>query len=149
MLTLMWNFYNEAIVYDPLGEIEKVEQASEDGSAKTLPSFKSAWGREISDKNLFSPARGSYVPPPPLPVAVPKAEDPKQRPVFGLRGIIRNQFGEYVALIEKDNARPVPLRKGDRLEDVLVVNLDERTATLLWNGEEIRLNLSKIRKLKR
>lgn len=149
MLILMWNFYTAALVYDPLGEVERLEEATGAKVANAAVFAGPAWGREIQEKDLFVETRGRYVPPPPPPPSVSAIEAPRPiRPSLALRGIIVNQMGEHVALIEKNGAKPVPLRAGDTLDDVHVVDIDDRTATLKWNEEDIVLSLVKIRTLK-
>jgi len=136
-------------MYNPLEE-GKTARMTEDAE-RVAPSFEPAWGKVITDRNLFSPLRG--VPPPPPPAAfAPKAEEatPKpERPLLILRGIVLNQFGEHVALIEKKGARPMPLRKGDHLDDVLVLEVREKSVELLWNEEKINLSIEKVKTLRR
>lgn len=152
MLILLSNFYQEAVVYNPLDEVETKEKALKEGEKKALQAYELSWGKEIHEKNIFSSKRSA---PEPLPLVVsPKNANtlsiaPTERPILNLRGIIRNEHGEYVALIEKGTEKAIPLRKGDRIGDVLVVEIKERTVDLKWNEENIRLSMEKVKTIKR
>lgn len=152
MVILLRNFYLEVVVYDPLKEIESAEKATKEGEKMAGAVFEEVWGDEIHEKNLFSPMRG-HLPEPSQVLMVPKGVEadikPPERPILSLKGIIRNQFGEYIAIIEKGNAKAMPLRKGDMLDDVLVVEIKEKVVELMWNNENIRLSMEKVKTLKR
>jgi|Deesub1362A_J573_1020465.scaffolds.fasta_scaffold00077_84 hypothetical protein len=147
MVSLLWNFYQEVIVYNPIADIEKTERVLENRIG-TVAAFKPAWGKEIIEKNLFSPLRGHEPPAEPVePVEAVEIPPPK-RPELKLDGIILNQFGEYIAYIKKNHEKTVPLRKGDKFGDILVVDIKEREVELLWNGEKIILEMKTTRTLR-
>ena len=67
---------------------------------------------------------------------------------MNLKGIILDQFGEYIAYIEKDKAKAVAARKGDRFDDVEVVDVQQKSVELKWNEENILLSLDRIKTIK-
>jgi hypothetical protein len=140
-LYTLWNFYSEALSYDPLSAVSvkqpKIKKADEIASA-----YNPAWSGEIMDKNLFSPGR-TYSVPKPVPASVSVA--PMRRPELALRGIVLNTFGEYVGFIEIDNAKAVPMRKGDKIQDIEVSDISARKVVLQWNNETINLSIEKIK----
>ncbi|MBI4684021.1 MAG: hypothetical protein HY755_02355 [Nitrospirae bacterium] len=135
-------------MYNPLNGIEADKRNSMGEQKQKLSALETGWSKDIIDKNLFSPLRG-YVPPPPKPKIVKPVEPPPRRPELSLRGIVQDQFGEYVAYVEKDRDLPVPLKKGDRLEDVEVVSIDQKNVELKWREETIALTLNKIKTITR
>lgn len=144
MLSLLWSFYREAMLYDPLKGIEQTASRKEERS-QAHGETRYAWGKEIVEKNLFSPLRGKLplVPPAPKPeVEIPVIEIPDLK----LNGIIVNQFGEYVVYIQKDREMLPPLRKGDIFGDLSVLDVREKSVDLLWDGQEVRLTMEKMRK---
>lgn len=147
MLSLLWNFYVEVVAYDPFEGIEETGRDGDDlgGSSGAL---KYAWGREIEDKNLFSKSRKAETPAPQPVVEAEPEPPPKERPRLRLNGIIRDQFGEHVAYIQRGNSVLPPLRKGDRVDDLLVVDVKDRDVVLSWEGEEIKLSMAKVKTLK-
>jgi type II secretory pathway component PulC len=144
-LYTVWNFYAEALSYDPLSAVS-VKQPKVIGPEQIVSAYRTAWSREIQDKNLFSPARTYFVPKP-VPVSVPVP--PPRRPELALRGIVLNTFGEYVGFIEIDKAKAVPMRKGDKIADIEVIDISERKVVLQWNNEKIDLSIEKIKTLSR
>lgn len=147
VLVLSIDMYKEAIIYNPLKSIEISGREAANNGKKALPVFEAAWGREIVDNNLFSSTR-SPVQPKPQPQGK-AAEPPPKRPDMNLKGIILDQFGEYVAYIEKDKVKAVPVRKGDRFDDVDVVDVQQKSVELRWNEENILLSLDRIKTIKR
>lgn len=146
VLFLSIDMYKEAITYNPLKSIEISGREAANNGKKALPVFEVAWGREITDNNLFSSTR-SPVQLKPQPQG--KAAEPPKKPEMSLKGIILDQFGEYVAYIEKDRVKAVPVRKGDRFDDVEVVDVQQKDVELKWNEEKILLSLDRIRTIKR
>ena len=144
-LYTVWNFYAEALRYDPMSAVA-VKQPIVKKSDEIVSSYSPAWSMEIQAKNLFSPAR-TYSVPKPVPVSAPIA--PPKRPELALRGIVLNAFGEYVGFIEIDNAKAVPMRKGDKIQDIEVNNISERKVVLQWNNETINLSIEKIKTINR
>jgi hypothetical protein len=140
-LYTIWNFYAEALSYDPLSAVS-VKQPKIKKSDEIVSAYHPAWSREILDKNLFSPGR-TYSEPKPVPVSVPIA--PPRRPELALRGIVLNTFGEYVGFIEIDNAKAVPMRKGDKVQDIEVSDISARKVVLQWSNETINLSIEKIK----
>lgn len=146
VLVLSVDMYKEAIIYNPLKDIEISGREAANNGKKALPVFEAAWGKEIADNNLFSSTRSPVQPKPQLQG---KAAEPPKRPEMNLKGIILDQFGEYVAYIEKDKVKAVPVRKGDRFDDVEVVDVQQKSVELKWNEEKILLSLDRIRTIKR
>ncbi|MEK6651993.1 MAG: hypothetical protein AABY50_03585 [Nitrospirota bacterium] len=146
VLVLSIDMYKEAIIYNPLKSIEISGREAANNGKKALPVFEAAWGREIVENNLFSSTR-SPVQPKPQPQG--KAAEPPKRPDMNLKGIILDQFGEYIAYIEKDKAKAVAARKGDRFDDVEVVDVQQKSVELRWNEENIVLSLDRIKTIKR
>lgn len=144
-LYTIWNFYSEAIRYNPLSAVS-VKQQREKAPEGIISRYSPAWTKEILDKNLFSPGR-RYSEPKPVIMTVPVP--PPRRPELALRGIILDTFGDYVAYIEIDNARAVPMRKGDKVQDIEVTDIAERKVVLKWNNEAINLSIEKIKTLNR
>ncbi len=139
-----WNFYTDALSYDPLADASPVKSR-----VRTLqisvPKYTPAWGKEIYEKNVFSPARG-YVPPPkPIIPTAPPPPPPPKKPDMDLKGIVLDPYGDWIAYISIDNANPVPLRKGDKTDDIEVVDINEMSVVLKWNGENITLSLNRIK----
>lgn len=147
VLVLSVDMYKEAIIYNPLKSIEISGREAANNGKKALPVFEAAWGREIVDNNLFSSTRSPVQPPPLQPQG--KAAEPPKRPDMNLKGIILDQFGEYIAYIEKDKVKAVPVRKGDRFDDVEVVDVQQKSVELRWNEENILLSLDRIKTIKR
>ncbi|MFA4830539.1 MAG: hypothetical protein WC855_01410 [Thermodesulfovibrionales bacterium] len=147
VLVLSVDMYKEAIIYNPLESVEISGREAANNGKKALPVFEAAWGREIVDNNLFSSTRSPVQPPPPQPQG--KAAEPPKRPDMNLKGIILDQFGEYVAYIEKDKVKAVPVRKGDRFDDVEVVDVQQKSVELRWNEENILLSLDRIKTIKK
>ena len=143
-LYTVWNFYSEALSYDPMS-VFTVKQPKIKAAEEIASRYKAGWAKEILDNNLFSPGR-SYSEPKPLPVVVPVAPPPR-KPDLALKGIVQNTFGEYVGFIEIDKAKAVPLRKGDKIEGIEVIEISARRVVLQWNNETINMTIEKIRTL--
>lgn len=143
-LYTVWNFYSEALSYDPMSVIS-VKQPKIKEAKVIVSGYSPAWSREILENNLFSPGR-TYSEPKPVPVSVPVAPPPR-RPELALKGIVLDTFGEYVSYIEIDKAKAVPMRKGDKLEGIEVVDISSRKVVLQWNGEKIQMSIEKIRNI--
>lgn len=146
VLVLSVDMYKEAIIYNPLESVEISGREAANNGKKALQVFEAAWGREIVDNNLFSSTRSPVQPKPQQLQG--KAAEPPKRPDMNLKGIILDQFGEYVAYIEKDKAKAVAARKGDRLDDVDVLDVQQKSVELRWNEENILLSLERIKTIK-
>jgi hypothetical protein len=151
---LFWDFLNKAVLYSPLAEMESTEKAA-DEKAVSEDAFKSAWGKEILENNLFSPQRiassaaKDIEPIEKIEPSIERIVKDTPIPILNLSGIIENQHGELVAYIQKDKDEAVPLREGDRLDEFKVVEITNRKVKLLFRGEEITLTLSQIETLTR
>jgi hypothetical protein len=145
-LYVAWNFYAKALSYDPLDGVSYDSDRKKDKSELSLFStYEPAWSKEIYEKNLFSPHR-SFREPEPIPVAVKvPVVVPPRRPEMVLKGIVLDTFGDLVAFIEIDKKRPIPMRKGDKAEDIELIDISEREVVLKWNTQKINLNMSKIK----
>jgi len=136
-----WKFYVNAIVYNPL-DTGAVKHAQIKETAMAKSAYAPAWDKEIFEKNLFSPSR-TYLEPKPVPVTVPLP--PPQRPALVLKGIVLDTFGDYVAYVEINQAKAVPLRKGDKIEDIEVSDISEKKVVLQWNNETITMSIEKVK----
>ena len=67
----------------------------------------------------------------------------KIRPPVALSGIIKNQYGEFIAYISINKNSPIGVRKGDVVETFKVADIMQRTVILRWNDEIIKLELKK------
>lgn len=137
---MLWGFYTDAIRYHPLDQYaQKIEMktTAEEEMAKAA----GAWTAAIHEKNLFSPNR-SYLEP---QIQAAEAPPPPPPPEVALKGIVLDRFGEFVAYVEINKAKAVPMRKGDTVEGLAVVSIAERELVLKWNAETIPLRMDKIR----
>lgn len=140
-LYIFWNFYSEAWKYDPLYE-SNIKKVKPKDTETVYVKYTPAWSDDIHDNNLFSTFR-SYVEPKPVS-SVPVPPPPK-RPEMILKGIIIDTFGDYVAYLEIDKSKPISLRKGDKIEDIEIIDISERKVVLKWNAETINLSIEKIK----
>ncbi len=139
----LWRFYADALRYDPRGEglvkHSQVKNAPAEGRTSAP-----AWSSDIHEKNLFSPSR-TYKEPKPLVVTAPI--EPPKRPDLVLKGIVFDTYGDYVAYVEIDQAKATPLRKGDKVQEIEVVDITEKKVVLQWNGETITMTIEKVKTL--
>lgn len=142
-----WNFYDEVIRKPSETGVAGQRRDAEDRGAKERKRT-AAWNAAIHEKNLFSPER-TYREPKPVPIVIPKpVEPPPKRPEIALKGIVLDTFGDYVGYIEINQAKPVPVRKGDKIEDVEVVDVQEKRVMLKWMTEAITLSMDKIKTIR-
>ena len=139
-----WRFYVNAIVYNPLddGDVKRAK-IKESPLAKAV--YAPAWGKEIQEKNLFSPAR-TFAEPKPVPVMAAPVEPPK-RPELVLKGIVLDTFGDHVAYIAINQAKAAPLRKGDKIEEIEVTDITDKKVVLQWYSETITMSIEKVKTL--
>lgn len=140
------HFIVNAIFYNPLSDSTIREIKPRKDEAVLIPPYAPAWKSIIYEKNLFSPSR-SYkrsVTATEAPVVPPPA-----RPAVVLKGIIVDPFGDYIAYIAIDQLKAVPMRKGDKIEGVELINISERKVMLQWNTEKINLTMDKIKTIKK
>lgn len=139
-----WEFVAKALLYDPY---ESVQAERETEGAKSLrqPVYKEAWGPEIKGRNLFSESR-SYSAPIRPSQRTERPETPAQpkpqKPDIKLSGIIKNQFGEFVAYLKVGKGQSYSVRKGDVTKDITIVDITEREVTIKWMDELSVLTLS-------
>lgn len=145
---LLKDLYKEAIMYNPLQGIEAKGREAVSNGKELSPVFETGWGKEIAENNLFSPTRSPVQPKPPPQFQMKPVEPPK-RPDMNLKGVVCDQLGDFIAYIEKDRAKAVPVRKGDSLDDVEVIDIKEKSVELRWNEETISLSLEKVKTIKR
>ncbi|MEW6107563.1 MAG: hypothetical protein AB1632_00115 [Nitrospirota bacterium] len=140
---ISWNFYLKAVRYDPLKDLGIKTAGTNETGIINVTSYKPGWSGDIYEKNLFSPFRSYAEPRPVLPSDIPLP--PPRKPELALKGIVLNQFGEYVAYLEIDKSKPMPMRKGDKIEGVELFDISERKVMIKWNAETINLSLDKIK----
>jgi hypothetical protein len=146
MVSLLWNFYREVVVYHAMDAVAKTQKAPPK-APESVPKYEKSWDSNIVNKNLFSKIRGY------IPSAVAMADTPDEAipevklvmPDLNLNGIILNQYGEFVAVIQTGGQPPKRVRKGDMFDGILVVDISARAVKLLWNNEETTLSMKKIK----
>jgi hypothetical protein len=146
MVSLLWNFYREVVVYHAMDAVVKTQKAPQK-TLEGLPKYERTWDTNIMDNNLFSKSRG-YTPlagDMPDKAAAPFPEVELEKPDLNLNGIILNQYGEFIALIQTGGQPPKRVRKGDMFDGILVVDISPREVQLLWNDEEMTLSMKKIK----
>ena len=114
-------------------------------SEPTKATYAAAWDKIIYEKNLFS-AQRTYMEPKPVRIAAPPPPPPK-RPDLALKGIVLDTFGDYVAFIEINQAKSTQLRTGDKVEDIEVSAISEKSVVLKWMDETITLSIEKVKTL--
>lgn len=140
-----WNFMTEGLLYNPLSEgIVKKAKIKESVPSKT--SYSAAWDASIAEKNLFNPLRTYKEPKPPAPPPPPPPPPPK-KPDLVLKGIVLDTFGDYVAYVEINQQKVTQLRKGDKVEDIEVSDITEKSVVLKWLNETITLTIEKVKTL--
>jgi len=141
-----WNFYFGAFSYDPMSEVTSRKGKLLQSVAPLSLKNRAGWTEAIYEKNIFSPNR-TYREPKPVvaaPIAPVYVEPPRQ-PELLLKGIVLDTFGDYVAYIEIDKGKAAPMRKGDKLEGVEVLDITDRQVVLQWNDKAINLSVDKIK----
>ncbi len=138
-------FYQNVIKYKPIyvatqkGEAEKSEKTFQEPKKVSVE-------QSLLEKNLFNPDR-TYVEKAEEEEKTEEVTEPKQMPQLQLKGIVLNQYDEYVAIISINNKKPVMLRVGEKVEDIEVVEISDRAVELNWLGEPITLTMDKIKTL--
>ena len=152
LMLLSWDFTQSVILYDPL-EATGTTAPSAAATARTtepeLTMSRPAWGDEILTYNLFSKSRGREMP---LDSAettdisgsggITGIEDVTIRPDVKLSGIIKNQFGEFVAYIKVEKDPPVAVRTGEVVRGMKIMEIRQRSVTVEWKGSNFDLNLN-------
>ncbi len=138
-----WDFYANALSYDPLANVT-VRASKVRTLDPVISKYRQWWAKEIYEKNVFSPARG-YVEPKPFVPPPPPPPPPPKKPDMDLKGIVLDPYGEWIAYVSIDRANAVALRKGDKTNDIEVVDITESAVVLKWNGENITLSLNRIK----
>jgi hypothetical protein len=138
-----WDFYAGAVRYDPLTDVS-LKKSKTRPLEVSAPKYSPSWGTAIYEKNLFSPSRG-YVEPKPAVAPPPPPPPPPVKPEMDLQGIVLDAHGEYIAFISFNKGRVIPMRKGDNINDVEIVDINEMSVVVKWNGENITLSLNRIR----
>ena len=140
-LLSVWKFYLNAIAYDPLDSgAVKHARLRETPLVKSL--YAPAWEKNIAEKNLFNPLR-TFKEPKPVPAGASAA--PPRRPDLALKGIVLDTHGDFIAYLEINQAKPVPLHMGDKVEEIEVTDISEKRVVLKWNGEIITMSIEKVR----
>jgi hypothetical protein len=137
-------FSVNAILYNPLSDSTTREFKPRRDEAVLIPPYTPAWKSIIYEKNLFSPSR-SYKRS--VPVTEVPAEPPPARPAVVLKGIIIDPFGDHIAYITIDQLKAVPMRRGDKIEGIELLDISDRKVMLQWNTEKINLTMDKIKKI--
>ncbi len=148
-LYMVWNFYSEALKYDPLSEVSVRKYSPREADIILSSEYSKAWSKEIFEKNLFSPNR-TYKNQKAIPDATKgPVEPPQKRPEVGLEGIVLDIYGDYIAYVVIDDSKAIPMRKGDKVENFELFDISERKVMLKWKTEMIQINLDKIKTIKR
>lgn len=139
-----WDFVTKALLYDPYEDTQGA-QVTQLAKTQEAGGYKEAWGPEIRSRNLFSEQR-SYSAPirqveRPSNIDTPAVPKP-EKPEIKLSGIIKNQYGEYVAYMKIGAKQSVSVRKGDVVKDVTILDITERDVTIMWMDEKSVLTLS-------
>jgi hypothetical protein len=135
MIIVFWHFLTSAALYDPLARVDL--RKPETGAGEALKNeFTVAWGDEIIENNLFSPDRKR-----PSPRARSSAPVDIKQPEMALKGVTLTRGGDYEAYLQIDKQQPVLIKKGDRLDDIQVVEIKEKTVQLKWKHKIIELTL--------
>lgn len=141
---MTWKFTVSAVLYNPLSDL-LVKKAKIRESEPTKATYTAAWDKIIYEKNLFNTLR-TYMEPKPVRAVAPPPPPPK-KPELALKGIILDTFGDYVAYVEINQARPAQLRKGDKAEEIEVSDISEKAVVLKWLDETITLTIDKVKTL--
>jgi hypothetical protein len=142
-LMAIWKFYVGAVAYDPLDE-RTVKHARIKETPMAKSAYAPAWDRNISERNLFSPSRTYREP---KPVSAKALSEPPRRPDLVLKGIVLDRYGDFIAYLEINQAKAVPLRKGDKVEEIEVADISEKRVVLKWNAETITMSIEKVKTL--
>ncbi len=105
------------------------------------------WVGLVVQKNLFVPGRGEPPPEPEIvPEEVPHEEVPREEIV--LKGIVYNQYGEYIAILQIGEKKPVRLKTGESVGEVKVMRIDDRTVGLMYGDIPLELTFKQVEELK-
>jgi hypothetical protein len=143
LIYAVFNFFSNALVYDPLEEVPAKKFKPESSDYRLKSTYVPAWDSAIHEQNLFSPYR-SYIKPKPIAEVSKPAEPPPRKPDLILSGIVLDTYGEYVAYIKIDKSKAIPMRKGDILEDVELIDISSREVVLKWKTDKINLSMGKV-----
>jgi hypothetical protein len=145
-LFLAWDFTRGVLLYDPLGQVALETEVTET-QASAPGEFRPGWNEAIVRKNLFREDRGQTPPSPPpsalnsAAAGAPEPTVPDRAPNVKLNGIIKNQFGEYVAYVQIETAPAIALRAGDMVSGLNVERVDQRSVVLLFGPQRLELTL--------
>jgi hypothetical protein len=143
-LFVSWKFVVNAVLYNPLADIF-VKKATIKQSEPAKGAYAAVWDKIIYEKNLFNTLR-THIEPKPVRAAAPPPPPPK-KPDLTLKGIILDTFGDYVAYVEINQAKSIQLRVGDKVEDIEVSDITEKSVVLKWMNETITLTSEKVKTL--
>ena len=132
-------FYKNVIKYKPV-KIEYKSSEKKQRGETDLRVKEVAWDKDITDKNIFSPERSFSL----RSEAKAEKEEPlatSVAPELTLKGIVLNQYNEYVAYIKKDNEKTMAVREGEQIDNIKVLKVRERGVVLEWKGQKMRLSL--------
>lgn len=159
ILYLLWGFVADALLYDPITEIQRTAESEKITETAPQGTFEHVWGREILRNNLFSEMRqGQKKKAPPAPVQAAKIVQPQPEPVIPppprpnvvLDGIIKDHDGVFTVLLSIDDEQATPMHKGDSVEGLHVKDIQERSVTLIWNeGDEFTLTMQTAKTINR
>ncbi|MBI5638899.1 MAG: hypothetical protein HZA17_00590 [Nitrospirae bacterium] len=140
-----WNFYTKALRYEPLSGVAANKQGRKEAVSSLSAKYQPAWGKEIHDRNLFNPSRSYREPKSSGSAEALLPLEPPKKPELVLKGIILDTFGEYVAYLEIDKAKAIAMRRGDKTDNIELVDISGRKTVLKWNDELIELTIDKIK----
>jgi type II secretory pathway component PulC len=156
-LCLLWKFTTQAVMYNPIHEIQRSADTTPVEKKIVSMEFAHAWSTRILRNNLFTSKRYGAIPqrkPPKIvkPVEPPPTPPPPPppRPNVVLSGIIRNDTGEFVAILSINKQEGIFMRKGESVEGLTVIDIQERSVTLLWDKtDEFKLSMQTSKTLTR
>jgi type II secretory pathway component PulC len=105
------------------------------------------WAEEVINKNLFVPSR-RYTKEELVTTEPQPAPEEPEMPQVTLKGIIYNQYGQYIAILQIDSEKPVRLGEGDSIRGLKVERIDDHSVSLLWGDRVLELTFRKVTPVK-
>ncbi len=132
-------FMDDAVSYEPSvylneGSGVRVEQEKKKG----IDNLRTINTKDM--KRLFIPERERKMPEEGLQVVAPSPPPIEKVPEMVLKGILRHDDGSFTAFIEIDMV-VVPLRKGEGIDNISVLDITERRVSIKWKEQKLELSL--------